>query len=464
MTLCPFHKPFVDGMFNVLPEEYRMKNSLVKALVFISLFLLLLSPAGATCPLGYTVQTTSTPVVIGPYGTIYVESSPPGAVISVNGINHGHAPATITGLYPGTYTIRAELKGFQDFTTTASLSGPTRTSVYCPMVPDSTGNGIYVMSSPPRANVYLDGVLRGVAPLMLSNTVPGSHQVIVNLSGYDDWESTVVVPQSGTKTVAAVLDENDEKTVRGINVTSKPSGARVLLDSTERGVTPVTLNNIAAGIHILEIEYAGYDAWKSTVSVPDSGLKQVSVNLTPEPAHAPGWITVASHPGNASVTLDGNFAGRTPVNSTLNLAEIPPGEHTIVVVLSGYRSFAEKINVSPNLVSAVNATLVPFSGPDLKGSLSVISAPAGAAVFVDNASIGISPLTADDLPAGNHVVSLRMEGYEEYSVSILVSGGTTKNITATLMPVTPALHSPMLPLTTLGALVVFGLFFLHRRR
>jgi hypothetical protein len=332
------------------------------------------------------------------------------------------------------------------------------------MIPDNTGNGLYVMSNPPRASIYLDGALKGVTPAVLSNAAPGSHTLLVRLSGYDDWKSTVTVPQGGTKTIAAVLTENDNKVIRGINVSSKPPGAKVLLDSVDKGVSPVTLNNIAAGIHILEIEYPGYNTWKSTVTVPESGIKEVHVNLTPEPAHAPGWITVFSKPGNASVTLDGNYVGRTPVNSSLNLEEIPPGEHTVVLVIPGFRPSAQKITVSPNLVSMVNATLVSISGPDAKGSLIVASDPAGAMVFVDNESRGVSPVSADDIAAGNHKVVIRMEGYEEYSVSILVAAGTTRNVTVTLMPVTPVLHSPVLPSSALFALGIIGFFILRKNR
>jgi hypothetical protein len=444
-----------------------MKKSIVPVCAIVSLFLFLLIPASTafTCPLtNYTgtIPTTSPP--FGPYGTIFVESSPPGAVIYVNGVNYGHAPATVSSLYPGTYTIVAKLAGFVDFTTSTTISGPTRSSVYCPMIPDNTGNGLYVMSNPPRASIYLDGALKGVTPIMLSNAAPGSHALLVRLSGYDDWKSTVIVPPGGTRTIAAVLTENDDNVIRGINVSTKPPGAKVLLDSVEKGVTPVVLNNIASGIHILEIEYPGYNPWKSTVTVPESGLKEVSVNLTPEPAHIPGWIKVFSRPGNASVTLDGNYVGRTPVNNSLNLEEIPPGEHTVILVLPGYRPAAQKIIVSPNLVSTLNVTLMPVAGPDAKGSLSVISDPAGAMVFVDNQSLGVSPVTADDIAAGNHKVVIQMEGYEEYSVSILVAAGTTRNVTATLLPVTPGLHAPMFPFTALFALGILGFFILRKRR
>ncbi|OPX65059.1 MULTISPECIES: PEGA domain-containing protein [unclassified Methanoregula] len=435
--------------------------------IILFLVLLVLSSPGAafTCPYqngSVPVPTTSYPD--GPYGSIFVETSPPGAIVYVNGMNYGRSPATITGLFKGNYAITVKMPGFEDYFTQTTISGPTRSSVYCPLIPDKSGNGLYVMSTPPRANVYVDEVLRGETPLMLGNASPGSHHVVVNLSGYDDWETTVVVPATGTRVVAAVLDENDDKITRGINITTKPPGAKVRLDSAEKGVTPLTLKNIAEGIHIVELEYPGYKPWKSTVNVPATGLKEVSVNLTPEPSHAPGWITISSIPGNASVTLDGEYAGKTPVNSTLNLDEISPGEHTVVVVLSGYRSHVIRTTVVPNQVSALNATLEPVSGPSATGSLYVMSEPPGAMVFVDNQSVGTTPFTADIIATGNHEITLRLDGYEDFSLSVLVGAGTQRNVTATLLPVTRSLHTSLPPAIVIMALCILGICFRRLRR
>lgn len=442
-----------------------MRNTIIPARILLALLLLLPPFAGGACPLGYTPMTTVTTYPDGPNGSIFVETSPSGAIVFVNGVNHGHSPATITGLYKGSYTITVTMPGFQEYSTTTTISGPTRSSVYCPLVPDNTGKGMYVISTPPGAKVYLDGFVNGTTPVLLADAAPGLHHLVVNLSGYDDWESTIVVPAAGTKTVAVVLEKAESSVVRGINLTSKPSGAKVLLDSSDRGVTPLVLENVAEGVHILELEHPGYMPWKSTINVPETGMRIVSVNLTPEPAHAPGWITVSSVPGDASVTLDGNFVGKTPVNSTLNLEEIPPGEHTIVVVLDGYRAQVIRTTVSPNLVSALNATLVPESAIPLNGSLSVVSEPAGAMVFLDNLPRGLSPLIAGDLAAGNHQVSLRHEGYEDYSVSILVGAGVTRNVTASLVPVTtPSVYSPLLPATVICSFFIVLIVILQQRR
>jgi len=443
-----------------------MKGFVFQFCITVCLLLLLVPGAEAACnrsvPPEYPLLTDWTPP--GPYGSIYVESSPTGAVIYMNDINEGHAPATITDLWPGTYTITAKMSGYQDFISVTTISGSTRSSVFCPMVPDSSGNGLYIVSTPANANVYLDGTLKGVTPLMLSDTAAGTHTIDVRLYGYGDWKSTVDVNVGGTKTISAILEAEDPGSHQGINVSSKPAGAKVLLDGLTKGFTPVSLKGIASGIHILEIEYTGYTSWKSTIDVPETGIKEISVDLTPMAACAPGWITVLSSPENAQVTLDGGYVGLTTHDRSLNLDAITPGEHTIALALTGFTPYSTRVTVVSNQVSLVNATLIPVSGSLVKGTLTVISEPAGATILVDNKSIGITPLTANDIADGDHQVTIRMDGYQDYSTSIQVTSGTTRTVSATLLSVTPTLHSPVFPLAALGALGIICFITLKKRK
>jgi len=440
-----------------------MNRSICPLCLVVCLLLILMPIASAACignVVGTPVQTYSPP---GPYGSIYVESSPSGAVISVNNANQGHAPVTITGLWPGTYTIKAELTGYEDFTSTTTISGATRSSVYCPLVPENSGTGLYIVSTPEKANVYIDGIYKGVTPLMLGDPATGSHSLEVKLYGYGTWKSMIDVHGGGTKTISAILNQEDPDSNRGIHVSSKPAGAKVILDGLAKGYTPLTLNSIASGIHILEIENPGYVSWKSTVDIPETGIKEISINLTPGAAGSPGWITISSNPENALVTLDGTYVGRTTLNNSLNLDAITPGEHTIALALTGYLPYSTTVTVVSNQVSVVNATLIPISSPFAKGGLSVTSEPAGAIILVDNKSIGISPVTVNDIAAGDHQVTFRMEGYQDYSGSVFVTAGTTSVVSVTLLPATRVLHSPVFPPAALGALGIIWFITLRKR-
>jgi hypothetical protein len=331
--------------------------------------------------------TTEPPVR---YGTIYVESSPAGADIYFNSDYRGRAPLTISDVWPGTYTISAEMNGYRTYTTTTSVSGGTRSSVYCPLTPVNTNGALYVISNPSNANVYFDGLYKGI--------------------------------------------------------------------------TPVTLSNLAAGTHILQIDHSSYYDWKSTVDVPEGGTRTISATLNPMPSSSTGWVYVSSSPGGASVTLDGNSVGQTPATGSLKLNTVATGDHAVALSLSGYQPYSSQVSVSSNTVSEVSAVLVPTGTASGKGSISISSNPAGANIFVDNNFIGISPLTANDIAAGNHMVTFRLEGYQEYSTSAPVNAGTTSTVSAALLPVTPTPKSalPLIPVTL--AVMIVVLAFCGRNR
>ena len=112
----------------------------------------------------------------GPYGTIYVESSPSGAVIYLNDENQGRAPVTHHGPLARIYSITAELAGYQKYTSATTLSVPPVPlciARWCPIIPA----GDCMSCQPGSATVYLDGTLKGETPLMLSDTVSGSHTI-----------------------------------------------------------------------------------------------------------------------------------------------------------------------------------------------------------------------------------------------------------------------------------------------
>jgi hypothetical protein len=69
------------------------------------------------------------------------------------------------------------------------------------------------------------------------------------------------------------------------------------------------------------------------------------------------------------------------------------------------------------------------------GSIFVKSSPSGADVYVDNSYKGFTPLTVEGVQNGNHTVVLRLEGYEESSRPVVVTGNA-KSISVALAPLT----------------------------
>jgi uncharacterized protein YceK len=69
------------------------------------------------------------------------------------------------------------------------------------------------------------------------------------------------------------------------------------------------------------------------------------------------------------------------------------------------------------------------------GTVQVASSPSGAEVYLDNEYHGTTPNTITAVPAGSHTVELRENGYDPWSAPVTITGGSTANITAALVPV-----------------------------
>jgi hypothetical protein len=246
-------------------------------------------------------------------------------------------------------------------------------------------------------------------------------------------------------------------------ILSSPSNADVTLDGIYKGKTPLTLNNLAASTHILQLDHAGYYDWKSNVDVPAGGTRTISGTLNPIPASNTGWIYVSSSPGGAAVTLDGNTMGQTPYSGSLKLESVQAGDHTVALSLSGYQPYTTTTRVLSNTVSEVSAILQPSTPISARGGLSVSSVPAGSNVFLDNNFIGISPLTLNDVSAGSHIVTFKLEGYTDYSSTTQVNVGAISTVSAALSPAEqPTQKSGAVPFMVCGALAIIGLLTIRK--
>jgi len=66
-----------------------------------------------------------------------------------------------------------------------------------------------------------------------------------------------------------------------LEITTSPSGARILLDSADQGTSPVTLTNISAGNHTLTVIKEGYITTEQRLRIIPIQTTPVAVLLDP---------------------------------------------------------------------------------------------------------------------------------------------------------------------------------------
>jgi len=216
-----------------------------------------------------------------------------------------------------------------------------------------------VFTAPPGAEVYLDGEYLGDAPNIFDGISPGKHRITIVKPGYAKLEEEIQIAPG------RITDLHYELSTRAgkLKITSRPPGAKVLLDGRPRGYTPLTLKGIPAKSYTLEFKLRGYLPWKGVVEVQPEGYTEIEGVLKPEDTkkHPPirgaevdsyctwechsaeevtGKLELVSEPEGANVEIEGRKKGRTPITLTLF-----PGEYHLKVSKPGYRSWEGKFSL-----------------------------------------------------------------------------------------------------------------------
>jgi len=191
-----------------------------------------------------------------------------------------------------------------------------------------------IFSDPPGATVRVDGVaLDGKTPLTAVSLGAGVHRIDLDWGAYGSWRDTLHVASGARLTVHPAL--YGSVTFRS----SEPSRVLdVYLDGVYAGATPLTMDKVVVGRHLVRFG-GGADASNAReVEVVRDQSSEVVGNAGPVPAT--GSLTVKSSilgdsgfdPGKGDpFWVDGTLRGVTP--ATLSLS---PGTHSVRVARRGF--------------------------------------------------------------------------------------------------------------------------------
>jgi hypothetical protein len=268
-------------------------------------------------------------------------------------------------------------------------------------------------SRPAGAAVIVDGVSRGATPLEL-DLPAGSHTVVFR-SGASERRVDVKV-DAGARVTENVDLPVPVASTGSIEITSDPAGARVSLDGSSVGATPLTLRNVTAGRHALVIASGGNSVNRS-VEVASGATASMFVAVgTPHPAGS-GTFAVES-PIELRILENGQLLGLSNGAPIV----ISPGRHQFELINEAMElRLSRTVVVDPGKTAKLSITLP-------NGTLAVNALP-WAEVFVDGRSIGVTPLGAVSLPVGLHEVVWKHPQFGEKRRNVVVGAQTPARVT-----------------------------------
>jgi len=305
---------------------------------------------GRTAYIGHNLE----PVVGDAFS---VSTTPEGAQIFIDDTFSGISSIVLHELPAGQHRVLLQLENYSDYAATVTINEGMSQSLVHTFEPVSTLGRITVESVPSDADIYLNGEFKGTTKTTLEDVVPGTYDVVIEKTGYDDWTGRVDVAAGKISEVKAEL--SPAKVV--LSVHTVPGGAAVSVDGVVSGNTPLEIP-VGQGLHTIFIEKFGYGSVEEELYVGAAGAavsfdlvsmapeaiaeaeRVVSDNLGYNPKKAQalledakkqyatgdtvGAIAYAESAIAAAVDVDGD--------GVFNPRDISPGLHNIVIYASPF--------------------------------------------------------------------------------------------------------------------------------
>jgi len=342
---------------------------------------------------------------------IDVTARPEGAKVLLDGESKGVVPVSVFNVAAGKHLLRVEAPGRRPVEEIVAVAdGDFLTKDYDL---EQEKGLLLVKTDPEGANVKLGGTSLGTTPLLLTDLdTDRTYALNIECVGYQ--AKRVNVTLSGRTPVAVseklVLDSGVVECV------SEPAGATVQVNGIVRGTTPCRIDKVPKGYATFVFKLRGYEDEKRELRIVPGDSQSLSLSMRGRPAK----LSVISYPDGARVTMDDNYAGKTP----LTLSPVRPGVHTIKAELPGFAPVFKTV-----MMENGGELTEEIKFESILGWLEVTTTPPGARILMDGKVVGttsahrgkkadLSGVKSDvlfirDIDAGEYQLLARLRGYAE---------------------------------------------------
>ena len=257
------------------------------------------------------------------YASLELTSTPSNATVALDGKYVGETPLILNNILVGNHTVTVTKQGFSKVEKTIELKEEIENNISV-VLPNT--KEVSINSNPTGADVYIDGVYKGVTPLKTILSY-GEHTIRFDREGYYQETQTIEVGDN-----MELVTEKLSQIVGKMKITSSPSGALVYIDGVKVGQTPFVKDDVLVGTHKIRIQKDGYESQNKTLIVKEN-LNNLDVTLIKVDSKT---INIYSNPSGAKVKLDGVDVGYTPLTKTVS-----KGKHWVYVEKNGQRNGME---------------------------------------------------------------------------------------------------------------------------
>ncbi|NLF23642.1 MAG: PEGA domain-containing protein [Lentisphaerae bacterium] len=376
----------------------------------------LLTGLAALLAAGGTLRAAPPPPATG---TLALDTDPPGCAVTIDRERRAVAPFT-TDLAPGAHLVSVAHDGFRPEYREISVAAGQTQRVHIELTP-LTGL-LLVQSTPPGADITIDGLSHGRTPALVTTLPLGSYRVRLELPGYRPKEVETALTDRVPRRVNVDLTSSSATLhVEAGGV----AGAEVLLNGVPRGTPPCRIDRIPAGEVVLEIRAPGHVPFTQIMKLAEGEVQHIQARLDEQPA----TLRIVSIPERARVYVDNEYRGEAP----LDLPALPAGEHRVRVEQAGFEPNARTLTLARGESRTEEFRLMGNTGGVL-----LTTEPDGVTVLVNGQPHGrteaaageglraSAPYALDLLPEGTHTLQLVRQGYYDKRVTIEIKRGQSE--------------------------------------
>jgi len=317
-------------------------------------------------------------------------------------------------LLQGEHQLSAEAPGYYPLRKTIQVSGEATQEIDVVLQP-LPGN-LLVRSTLDDIQLSIDDQDPVTVPGTISEISRGAHKLEFAKYRYFTLQQEVEIEGLG-KTQA--IDISLQPAWGQVEFTTVPEGAELFIDQRLIGQTPLSAEVLETGSQ-LTLKAPGYKTLQQQVRVK-AGSKATHPLI--EMIVADGTLTINSVPQGASITIDKQFKGTSP----MDVAVTPFAKHNIELFLEGYLNTKQSVSVKPEQQRQISVNLTPNIG---RVRLNIT--PADAAILVDGKRLGTGSQTLS-LNAKPQSISVEKSGYETQSMTVTPRPGHQQALTIQLL-------------------------------
>lgn len=209
-------------------------------------------------------------------------------------------------------------------------------------VPISSGwASLTIVTKPDNgARISLNGRDLGETTPYANNMIPaGNYKITVSKEKFVTTTKTIDLLEGDNKTV-----EIEMPYLYGmLSIESIPSGATIIIDGKNYGITPTDLNNIIVGMHELKLEKTGCAPVSKSFTLYENNKLTINEKLS-----TGREIKISTDGTGDKIFVDNIYIGNSPLTATISF-----GEHEITAI-RGFNDNFDEIRTNLQAIKTIN--------------------------------------------------------------------------------------------------------------